>query len=585
MQLQEEQEQNVEVPSSSVNVSAIAMRLKDELDKYVVGNEDVKTAVITGLLTGFPTLLIGDPGTAKTYTIELLSRMIAGIKPEELFIVLAHEAMTPEDIFGNVNLKKLREEGILEYITEGFLPSAKLVFIDEIFKSNKVLAESLFRAINEKKFRNGSKEISLPWIAFYSASNEVRINTQADRAFLDRFKIFATVLSPNLEDLENLNSIAERYYKVLTASKPTSVPIVTSYDEVKKIQDKILSEYTKYITQDVVLEAVRQANLILGAIAQALRNPRAFSDSGVVRSYFRSMGGYLTISERKFKSIMQVANALREMFGNSTVTPVHIALAFYLTIPFTPELKNIISPIILSIIKSYFDTSTPKSTSVDIKSVINSISEISKKIFANEDLNKLLNDASAYAVDVISHTFPASTPELAKYRADLVSKFLAVANNNAPTPEKLKSLTKAVLLLNEVAILNSSNVKIRTTAQRLIRYFGNAIANKIDVDRIERELKAELNKVSETIKAEIERKLSELATLGDSEFSRLVAGVMKFFPQFSEALPPGVGAGGGNEKEKIMEKIDDELRAMRTEIDDFILKLREAKEVLSQLAK
>ena len=71
MPLQEQQEQNVEVPSPSidVDVSTIAKRLKDELDKYVVGNEDVKTAVITGLLTGFPTLLIGDPGTAKTYTI------------------------------------------------------------------------------------------------------------------------------------------------------------------------------------------------------------------------------------------------------------------------------------------------------------------------------------------------------------------------------------------------------------------------------------------------------------------------------------------------------------------------------------
>jgi MoxR-like ATPase/KaiC/GvpD/RAD55 family RecA-like ATPase len=582
MQLQE-QEQNVEVPSPSADVSTIATRLKDELDKYVVGNEDVKTAVITGLLTGFPTLLIGDPGTAKTYTIEILSKMIAGIKPEELFIVLAHEAMTPEDIFGNVNLKKLREEGVLEYITEGFLPSAKLVFIDEIFKSNKVLAESLFRAINEKKFRNGSKEISLPWIAFYSASNEVRVNTQADRAFLDRFKIFATVLSPNLEDLENLNSVAERYYKVLTANKPTSVPIVTSVDEVKKIQDKILSEYTKYITQDTVLEAVRQANLILGAIAQALRNPRAFSDSGVVRSYFRSMGGYLTISERKFKSIMQVANALREMFGNSTITPVHIALAFYLTIPFTPELKNIISPIVLSIIKSYFDTNTPKSTSVNIKSIVNSISEITKKIFANEDLNKLLNDASAYAVDVITHTFPASTPELAQYRANLVSKFLAVTDDKTTTPLKLVSLVDAINTLNDVATMHSNNVKVRTTAQRLLRYFGTTVANKIDVDRIERDLMAEFNKVSETIKAEIERKLNELASLGDSEFSRLVAGVRKFFPQFSEALPPGVG--GENEREKIMEKVDDELHAVRSEIEDFIIKLREAKEVLSQLAK
>ena len=85
------QEKNSEILSSSPDVTTIATRLKDELDKYVVGNEDVKTAVIIGLLTGFPTLLIGDPGTAKTYTIEILSKMIDGVKPEELFIVLAHE--------------------------------------------------------------------------------------------------------------------------------------------------------------------------------------------------------------------------------------------------------------------------------------------------------------------------------------------------------------------------------------------------------------------------------------------------------------------------------------------------------------
>jgi MoxR-like ATPase len=584
MQLQE-QEQNAEVPSPSpsADVSTIAMRLKDELDKYVIGNEDVKTAVITGLLTGFPTLLIGDPGTAKTYTIELLSRMIAGIKPEELFIVLAHEAMTPEDIFGNVNLKKLREEGVLEYITEGFLPSAKLVFIDEIFKSNKVLAESLFRAINEKKFRNGSKEVSLPWIAFYSASNEVRVNTQADRAFLDRFKIFATVLSPNLEDLENLNSIAERYYKVLTANKPTSVPIVTSYDEVKRIQDRIVSDYTKYITQDIVLEAVRQANLILGAIAQALKNPRAFSDSGVVRSYFRSMGGYLTISERKFKSIMQVANALREMFGNSTITPVHVALAFYLTIPFTPELKNIISPIVSSIIKSYFDTSTPKNTSVDIRNIVKSVSEIAKEIFANEDLNKLLSDASTYAIDVISHAFPATTPELARYRADLISKFMAVASDNVTTPQKIDNLMIAVDTLSDVATTHANNVKVRTVTQRLLQYFASTVANKINVTRIEQDLMAELNKLEETIKAEIERKFNELATLGENEFSKLVTGIQKFFPQFAEALPAGVG--GEKEKEKILEKLNDDFNAIRKDIKDFIAKLQEAKVVLSQMAK
>jgi len=582
MQLQE-QVKSSEILLSSTDVSTIARRLKDELDKYVIGNEDVKTAVIVGLLTGFPTLLIGDPGTAKTYTIELLSRMIGDIKPEELFIVLAHEAMTPEDIFGNVNLKKLREEGVLEYITEGFLPSAKLVFIDEIFKSNKVLAESLFRAINEKKFRNGSKEISLPWLAFYSASNEVRVNTQADRAFLDRFKIFATVLSPNLEDLENLDSVAERYYKVLTATRPNSVPVVTSYDEVKRIQDKILSEYTKYISEDIVLEAVKQANVILGAIAQALKNPRAFRDSGVVRSYYMSLGGFLTISERKFKSIMQVANALREMFGNSTIMPVHTALAFYLTIPFTPELKNIITPIISSMIKSYFNTGTSNKSSVDVKSLVKGISSITKKIYANEDINKLLDEASKYAIDVVNKSFPASSSALVKDKADLINKFSEVTNDQATTPEKLARFIMAVGTVENIATKYGSKSNVGILATRLLKSLASTVSNKIDVARIEQDLMAELNNAYNKIKAEIESKLSGPAQLGENgEYGKLIAGIRKFFPQFSDALPQGTG--GQEEKEKIMEELDKSVSKVRTEIADFIEKLKEAKVTLSQIA-
>ena len=582
MQLQG-QEKNSEILSSSADVTTVATRFKDELDKYVVGNEDVKTAVITGLLTGFPTLLIGDPGTAKTYTIEILSKMIDGVKPEELFIVLAHEAMTPEDIFGNTNLKKLREEGVLEYITEGFLPSAKLVFIDEIFKSNKVLAESLFRAINEKKFRNGSKEISLPWLAFFSASNEVRVNTQADRAFLDRFKVFATVLSPNLEDVQNLSSITERYYKVLTATKPTSIPIVTSYDEVKKIQDKILSDYTKYITQDIVLEAVKQANLILGAIAQALQNPRAFSDSGIVRSYFRSMGGYLTISERKFKSIMQVANALREMFGNSTITPVHTALAFYLTIPFTPELKNIVSSLVPTLIKSYFNTSGSNNSSLDIDSLIDRIYKIAETILRDKNLNDLLDKTSTYAVDLVTKTFPATTPELAQYRAELTKKFLAVRDDNRDdTQHKLANFMEAVDILVDIETTYASNIKIKTLAQKLLQNIVSAVYDKIDIDRLTSDAMTELDKAYDELKAEIESKYNELMKLGGSdENSKLIAGIRKFFPQFSDALPRG--AVHHHQKEAIMKRLDDAEREAKSKILEFLTRIGKAKNELLQV--
>ncbi len=124
-----------------------------------------------------------------------------------------------------------------------------------------------------------------------------------------------------------------------------------------------------------------------------------------MRSYFKSMGGYLTISERKFKSIMQVANALREMFGNSTITPVHTALAFYLTIPFTPELKNIITPIISSLLKSYLNTDVTKNSSIDINALLSSLAGTAEKILNDKNLNDLIEKASADAIDIISKVF------------------------------------------------------------------------------------------------------------------------------------------------------------------------------------
>jgi hypothetical protein len=381
------------------------------------------------------------------------------------------------------------------------------------------------------------------------------VNTQADRAFLDRFKIFATVLSPNLEDIQDLNSIAQRYYKVLTATKPTSIPIVTSYDEVKKIQDKILSDYTKYLTEDITLEAIRQANLILGEIGRALQNPRAFGDSGIVRTYFKSMGGYLTISERKFKSIMQVANALREMFGNSTITPVHTALAFYLTIPFTPELKNIITPVISTMIKTYFSAEGKSNkSSVDIKGLLDNIS---KDIFNDKNLNKLIDETTAYAVNAITSSFPASSPDLAKDRADLIAKFSDVTSSR-DTVDKLNKFIKAVGALSDLETKYSNNVRVRTLARKLLQSIISSISTKIDINRLKTDALDQLQNAYDKIKAEIERKFNELTKLGGNDENRkLIAGIRKFFPQFSNLLPQE--AVLQEQKEEIMKSIDSAL--------------------------
>jgi len=92
----------------------------------------------------------------------------------------------------------------------------------------------------------------------------------------------------------------------------------------------------------------------------------------------------------------------------------------------------------------------------------------------------------------------------------------------------------------------------------------------------------ELDKVYNKIKAEIESKFNELMKLGESdENSKLISGIQKFFPQFSNALPEAVV--NQEQKEVIMKSLDDTIGEVRTKILDFIDTLEKTKKILSQI--
>jgi MoxR-like ATPase len=76
------------------------------------------------------------------------------------------------------------------------LPTAEIVFLDEIFKSNSAILNSLLHVINERKFQNGPEVVSVPLISLYGASNEVP-NDDNLAAMFDRFLV--RVLSDNLD--------------------------------------------------------------------------------------------------------------------------------------------------------------------------------------------------------------------------------------------------------------------------------------------------------------------------------------------------------------------------------------------------
>ncbi|KOY86777.1 ATPase [bacterium 336/3] len=154
------------------------------LKKCFVGKNEIIDLLAIGLVARENTFLLGPPGTAKSAIVKQLSTCIENGKNFEYLLTRFTE---PNEIFGPFDIRKLKE-GELVTNTEGMMPEASLIFLDEIFNANSAILNSLLMALNEKIFRRGKETKKLPALMFVGASNLLpEDDTLA--ALLDRFLI------------------------------------------------------------------------------------------------------------------------------------------------------------------------------------------------------------------------------------------------------------------------------------------------------------------------------------------------------------------------------------------------------------
>lgn len=198
----------------------------DYLKDLFVGKDDIIDLLGVTLLARENAFLLGPPGTAKSAIVKQLSKSIEGGNNFEYLLTRFTE---PSEIFGPFDIRKLKE-GDLITNTEGMMPEASLVFLDEIFNANSALLNSLLMSLNEKIFRRGKEIVKLPALMFVGASNLLPEDDALD-ALLDRFLVR---IKCDYVDTDLLDQVLVAGWKLENA-KQKDRPNVTP-DELKKLQ-------------------------------------------------------------------------------------------------------------------------------------------------------------------------------------------------------------------------------------------------------------------------------------------------------------------------------------------------------------
>lgn len=284
--------------------NAVLLSLKNTF----VGKDDIIDLMGICLVGRENIFLLGPPGTAKSAMVRALSERLQA----KTFEYLLTRFTEPNELFGPFDIRKLRE-GDLVTNTEGMLPEASLIFLDELLNANSAILNSLLMVLNERVFRRGKENRKLPVLMTVGASNHLP-EDEALQALFDRFLI--RVHCGNVAP-EQTEAVLRAGWN-LEKRDQGEVPVITA-EEVEALQQEImqvdlspiLENYLKVVHQlrnaGISVSdrrAVKLQRLIAASALMCKRSEATASDMWVLR--------YIWDTEEQQEVIAGIINAVVE---------------------------------------------------------------------------------------------------------------------------------------------------------------------------------------------------------------------------------------------------------------------------------
>lgn len=223
--------------------------LLQHLKSTFIGKDDIVDLMGICLAARENLFLLGPPGTAKSALVREMARLLQG----KTFEYLLTRFTEPNELFGPFDIRKLRE-GELVTNTDGMLPEASFIFLDELLNANSAILNSLLMVLNERIFRRGRETKHLPALMIVGASNHLP-EDEALQALFDRFLVRAHC---GYVDPNQLNDVLDAGW-LLEQKKNDALPNIST-DDIILLQQSISS---------IDLQAIRPAYIEL---IEKLRN-------------------------------------------------------------------------------------------------------------------------------------------------------------------------------------------------------------------------------------------------------------------------------------------------------------------------
>lgn len=267
-----------------------------------VYEKDAELALsLLAALAGESVILLGPPGVAKSMVARRLKEAFAHARS---FEYLMSRFSTPDEIFGPVSIQRLKENDEYQRCVDGYLPSADVVFLDEIWKAGPAIQNTLLTVINEKTYLNGNRPMRLPLKLLIGASNELPVQGEGLEALWDRFLI--RLVSQPIATEEN-------FYRMVTGESSVSKPCA--------VEDAITADEYEAFRQAIgQISVPRPVLLAITAIREGLRDV-AIEGQDVHRNIY--------VSDRRWKKIVNLLRASAFVHDRTEVSLPDLQLAIH----------------------------------------------------------------------------------------------------------------------------------------------------------------------------------------------------------------------------------------------------------------